>query len=349
MHFYYNPVTEEVRRMCWNQGDWRFYHYYEQWQRKTAEMAREICRKERIDILHQLNMIGFREPGYLWRVSRETGIPFVWGPVDAKERFPMAYVAEAPLKTRVFLRLKNIITTGQLRYGRRVHQAARTAAVVISASSNSVESFMRYFGIESLLMNETGTYPTAASEERWSDPATFDIVWVGKMDFRKQLGLAIRSVATAFHRDIRLHIVGSGNVEGYLHEAEKQGIADLCVIHGSVSHDEVLRLMRSSDLFLFTSVAEGTSTVIMEALQNDLPVLCFDTCGMSAVMTDEVGYKIPLSNPERSAKEFGEKIEYLYRHREVLEEMSRNCRKRAEELSWENKARKMVELYEEIL
>ena len=345
MHFYYNPVTEEVRRMCWNQGDWRFYHYYKQWQKKTAEMAREICKKEKIDILHQLNMIGFREPGYLWRVSRETGIPFVWGPVDAKERFPMAYAAEAPLKTRVFLRLKNIITAGQLRYGRRVHQAARTAAVVVSASSNSVESFRRYFGIESPLINETGTYPTTASEGRRADPATFDIVWVGKMDFRKQLGLAIRSVATAFHRDIRLHIVGSGNVEGYLHEAEKQGIADLCVIHGSVSHDEVLRLMRSADLFLFTSVAEGTPHVVLEAIGCGLPVLCFDTCGQGDCVTDEVGYKIPLSNPERSAKEFGEKIEYLYRHREVLEEMSRNCRKRAEELSWENKARKMAAMY----
>ena len=174
----------------------------------------------------------------------------------------------------------------------------------------------------------------------------FDIVWVENTDIRhKQLGLAIRSVATAFHRDIRLHIVGSGNVEEYLHEAEKQGIADLCVIHVSVSHDEVLRLMRASDLFLFTSVAEGTPHVVLEAIGCGLPVLCFDTCGQGDCVTDEVGYKIPLSNPERSAKEFGEKIEFLYRHREVLEEMSRNCRKRAEELSWENKARKMAAMY----
>ena len=174
----------------------------------------------------------------------------------------------------------------------------------------------------------------------------FDIVWVENTDIRhKQLGLAIRSVATAFHRDIRLHIVGSGNVEEYLHEAEKQGIADLCVIHVSVSHDEVLRLMRASDLFLFTSVAEGTPHVVLEAIGCGLPVLCFDTCGQGDCVTDEVGYKIPLSNPERSAKEFGEKIEFLYRHREVLEEMSRNCRKRAEELSWENKAKQMAAMY----
>lgn len=29
--FYYNPVSEKVRKMCWNQGDWRFYYYYHKW------------------------------------------------------------------------------------------------------------------------------------------------------------------------------------------------------------------------------------------------------------------------------------------------------------------------------
>lgn len=32
LHFYFNPVSERVRRMCWNQGDWRFYWHYRKWQ-----------------------------------------------------------------------------------------------------------------------------------------------------------------------------------------------------------------------------------------------------------------------------------------------------------------------------
>ena len=102
MHFYYNPVSEDIRRMCWNQGDWRFYKYYKRWQKSTTDIARKICKDEKIDILHQLNMIGFREPGYLWQISKETGIPFVWGPVDAKESFPLAYASGASLKTKAF-------------------------------------------------------------------------------------------------------------------------------------------------------------------------------------------------------------------------------------------------------
>ena len=88
MHFYYNPVSEEIRKMCWNQGDWRFYKYYREWQWKTYLLAKDICKEEKIDVSHQLNMIGFREPGYLWKLSQENGVPFVWGAVDAKDKFP---------------------------------------------------------------------------------------------------------------------------------------------------------------------------------------------------------------------------------------------------------------------
>ena len=216
MHFYYNPVPERIRQMCWNQGDWRFYKYYKDWQKKTADIAREICEKEKIDILHQLNMIGFREPGYLWQVSRETGIPFVWGPVDAKESFPMAYTNGASIKTKFFLLLKNIITKCQLRYGKRVHEAAITASLILSASSNSVISFKKYFGIESPLMNETGTYPVENQKNTSDERSSFDILWVGKTDFRKQLALAIKSVAAAYHPNIKLHIVGCGDMHEYL-------------------------------------------------------------------------------------------------------------------------------------
>ena len=158
MHFYYNPVSEEIRKMCWNQGDWRFYKYYKEWQWKTYLLAKDICKVEKIDVLHQLNMIGFREPGYLWKLSQENGVPFVWGPVDAKETFPMAYANSASLKTKLFLRLKNAITKYQLQYDRRVRAAVNQAGYVISASGNSVKSFKKFFDMESPLLNETGCH-----------------------------------------------------------------------------------------------------------------------------------------------------------------------------------------------
>ena len=311
MHFYYNPVSEEIRKMCWNQGDWRFYKYYKEWQWKTYLLAKDICKVEKMDVLHQLNMIGFREPGYLWKLSQENGVPFVWGPVDAKDKFPVAYLDGAGLKTKLFMRLKNFLTGIQLRHSKRVLLAAHQASVIFSASSNSQRSFKKYMNIDSPLLNETGCYVQDHPIVDKSGKDTFDVLWVGKMDFRKQLALALQSVAKSGNDKLRLHIVGGGDTESYQSLAESYGIADKCIWHGAISHDEVQNIMQKSDVFLFTSVAEGTPHVVLEAIGNNLPVVCFDTCGQGDAVNDKVGRKVPLSSPSQSARDFAKLLNEL--------------------------------------
>ena len=349
MHFYYNPVSEKIRKMCWNQGDWRFYKYYREWQWKTYLMAKDICSKEQIDILHQLNMIGFREPGYLWQLSKENGVPFVWGPVDAKDKFPVAYLDGAGLKTKLFMRLKNFLTGIQLRYSKRVLLAARQSSVIFSASSNSQRSFKKYMNIDSPLLNETGCYVQDHPIVDKTDKETFDVLWVGKMDFRKQLALALQTVAKSENNKLRLHIMGGGDAESYQSLAKSYGIADKCIWHGAVSHDEVQDIMQKSDIFLFTSVAEGTPHVVLEAISNNLPVVCFDTCGHGDAVNDKVGRKIPLSFPCQSVSDFAKLLNELEDNRSLLKQLSENCKERQQELSWEEKAKTMMEWYEKIL
>ena len=348
MHFYYNPVSEEIRKMCWNQGDWRFYKYYREWQWKTYLMAKDICSKEQIDILHQLNMIGFREPGYLWKLSEENELPFVWGPVDAKDKFPVAYLDGAEVKTKLFMRLKNFLTGIQLRYSGRVKKAARQSSVVFSASSNSQRSFKKYFGIDSPLLNETGCYIQNHPLEDKMGKDTFDVLWVGKMDFRKQLGLALMSIGKTGNDKIILHIVGGGEAEQYKSQVAALGIAERCVWHGNQPNDVVNNAMRNAQLFFFTSVSEDTSTVVLEAVSNHLPVLCFDTCGMATVIDSNVGRKIPLSNPAQSVNDFARILNELEHDRGLLKQLSANCRQRQIELSWEEKAKTMVKWYEKL-
>lgn len=349
MHFYYNPVSEEIRKMCWNQGDWRFYKYYREWQWKTYLMAKDICKVEKMDVLHQLNMIGFREPGYLWKLSQENGVPFVWGPVDAKDKFPVAYLDGAGLKTKLFMRLKNFLTGIQLRHSKRVLLAAHQASVIFSASSNSQRSFKKYMNIDSPLLNETGCYVQDHPLIDKSQKETFDVLWVGKLDFRKQLGIALQSVAITGNESIRLHIVGGGDAEPYKMLANTLGIKDKCIWHGAVSHDEVQSIMQNSDVFFFTSVAEGTPHVVLEAIGNNLPVVCFDTCGQGDAVNEKVGKKILLTNPSKSSQSFATILNEFEGNRDLLKQLSENCKQRQVELSWAEKAKTMVGWYEKIV
>lgn len=352
MHFFYNPVSEEIRKMCWNQGDWRFYKYYKEWQWKTYLMAKDICKDEKIDVLHQLNMIGFREPGYLWKLSQENGVPFVWGPIGGLKQFPTAYLKEAGLKMQLFMRLKNFLNIWQLKHEKRVDEALKTAKLLISSIPDSYRALKKYKGLESIVIPETGCFLSEDISTSRFDTEEFHIMWVGKFDFRKQLPLALQAVALAKNPKLKLDVYGSGSVgqvEMVKNIAEELGISDLVIWHGNQQNDVVMEAMRKAQLFFFTSVNEDTSTVVLEAVSNRLPVVCFDACGMSAVIGDSVGRKIALSHPSQSAHDFAQILNELEGNRALLKHLSENCKQRQMELSWEAKARKVVEEYERII
>ncbi|WP_299583619.1 glycosyltransferase [uncultured Sunxiuqinia sp.] len=350
IRFYYNPLSPNIREMCWNQGDWRFYYYYRKWQKRTLSIAKRIIEEESIDIVHQLNMIGFREPGFLWQLN---GQPFIWGPIDAKERFPLNYLNGTDFRTAMTIRLKNNFNYLQLKISGRVKQAVAQASYVVAASTDSQVTIEKYYGKKPILINETGCYVKEKSEfVDKTTKETFDILWVGKFDFRKQLGLAIQIIGALKNPRVKFHIIGDDqNMEGarYKKVAEKLNVEDVCIWHGKVPHERVQEIMRSCDLFLFTSVAEGTPHVVLESIGNNLPVVCFDTCGQGDVVNENIGIKVPLSHPSQSVNDFVEKISYLITNRRKLTELSENCFLRQHELSWDKKSKQMLSLYQKAI
>lgn len=349
MHFYYNPVSEEIRKMCWNQGDWRFYKHYKDWQWKTYLIAKDIVAKHHIDIVHQLNMIGFREPGYLWKIE---DVPFVWGPIGGLKQFPNAYLQGAGWKMKMFNLIKNRINIFQIKYDKRVRAALHRASLLISSIPDSYKAIKKYHDLESHIIPETGCFLSEDLPVDRFDSDEFHVLWVGKFDFRKQLPIAIKAVKISNNPRIILDVYGIGSKEQmqYINSlAENNGIANQIVWHGNQPNAVVMQAMKKAQLFLFTSVSEDTSTVVLEAISNRLPVLCFDACGFGAVIDDKVGMKIELSTPEQSASDFAQVMNILEQDRDLLKEMSVNCGIRQAELSWDNKVRQMVNLYKEIV
>lgn len=70
---------------------------------------------------------------------------------------------------------------------------------------------------------------------------------------------------------------------------------------------------------------------------------------MGYVINENTGKKIRLSNPQQSIIDFAKALNTLESNRNLLKEMSENCKARQQELSWDNKALQMVELYKKAL
>ena len=351
--FFYLPVPDKVRRICWNQGDWRFYYYYCQWQKQALKLSLQIIEEHHIDIIHQLNMIGFREPGYLWKINN---IPFVWGPIGGMNLYPEAYLSNLTLKESLFVKLKNRINRFQIRYEPRVQSAIKRADCLISAIPEVRDSIKDIYKKDSILISETGCNKVMdnlpINLERFEEKA-FRILWVGRFFNAKQLSLALHIIAQLKSLSgLTFHIVGEGTKKQqdyYQNLAKELGIEHLCHWHGKIPNDEVHQLMRSCQLFLFTSVSEATSTVVLEALENNLPIVCFDTCGFGLVVDETVGCKVRLSTTKQSILDFSDKIKYLYNNRGILKEKSIQTVNRVEEFSWDEKMRKLMSIYEQLL
>ena len=352
IHMYYHPVPERVRRMCWNQGDWRFYFHYARWQRQILPIARRIVAENGIDIIHMLNMVGFREPGYLWRIK---GLPYVWGPVAGNEMLDLKFLSDESCASRVKYWIKNVITRIQMEYSCRVAMVFKHSDAIITPVGSFSEHIVAKYRKIPYLISETGLengcVPAAMADTKHGPG--LDMMWVGRFVKRKKLDIALKTLAALpSDHDVRLHIVGFGmNDEDryYRAMAESLGVTDKCIWYGKLPNDETRKLMSEMDLLLFTSIHEATSTVVPEAIQARLPIVCHDICGFGPLIDDSIGRKIPLVSPEESVKGFASIISDFCIHRDMLVDMKPNFDKVAESLTYESKGRKVFEIYENLL
>lgn len=349
IQFHFIDIGEKARKMCWNQGDWRFYYFYKSYQKNVYKLAVELHEVYHFDIVHHLNMICFREPGYLWNLN---DCKFVWGPIGGFTELSSSYLQLLPKKMAYKNHLKNIIRKIIIKTNWRVKKAFKRADYLMAASNNSRIAIKKYYDLDVPVVNETGLEIVLnEASNRDFFQTKLKIVWVGRFIATKFLDLALKSLAKVGPNvDYEFHILGDGENRDYFKNiAMELGINDRCVWHGMIPREQVQTILANSHLFFFTSLVEGTSHAVLEAIANKLPILCFDTCGHGAIINDRMGIKVPVTTPEDSIQKFAEIITDLYLHREKLVNCTRTTQEDLEKLSWESKAKHMIATYESLV
>jgi len=103
--------------------------------------------------------------------------------------------------------------------------------------------------------------------------------------------------------DAELHILGEGYMQQpILFTIHDLGLTERVYMHGRVTPEEVRKHLQNSDVFMLSSLSEGISNAVLEAMCCGLPVVSTDCGGMSEAISDGVeGFLVPLHDPKAMA------------------------------------------------
>ena len=117
------------------------------------------------------------------------------------------------------------------------------------------------------------------------------LLFVGRMAAVKGVPLLLEAVAAlaADHPDLHLTLIGDGPDRTALEaRATGLGIADRCTFAGYRGQAEVAEALKSADIFVLPSFAEGVPVVLMEAMAAGLPVIATRIAGIPELVEDGI-------------------------------------------------------------
>ena len=338
-HFVHRTHHETLRKF-WPPS---YYWFYRSWHRRAYKLAKVLDKKENFDIVHQVTISGFREPGFLWKLGK----PFIWGPLGGFTDTPWCLLRCLGFVGAIHFGIRNILNGIQKRWGRSARAAAKHSATILTSTTKAVEEIRSFWGREAVLMNEVGL---ETGHQQYSSPAhevgtPLRICWAGEHIPRKALDLLLHALPLCKEK-MELHVLSKGpRMEAWKKLAHQLGLDDVVTFHGFVPREEAFRIMSSSHVFCITSVREDTSTVVFEAFRYGLPIIALDHCGFSTVIDETSGIKIPIYSHSQVIADYARHLDYLATNEDERQSLSAGALNRCQQFTWEAKMEVLNKLY----
>ena len=343
MRFFYIPRVRYLRtEKIWPPA--YLYTYKHQWQKAAYEAGKSLHREVGFDIVHQVTYEGFRVPGMLWKL----GPPFVWGPIGGLEQTTWALIPALGLRGAVHFAARNLWNDWDRRFSRTPRLAFDKAdGAIIAATTGIQREIRRFYGRESTVICEIGLPPiTREIPVRRLPSEPLHLLWCGRHIPGKALPFLFSALQLLPpHLKWKLTIAGDGPCSArWRRLAQAKGVSDRCEWLGQVARETVLRRMQTAHALVVTSVYDLTSTVVVEALANGLPVICPDHCGFKDAITPECGIKVPASSKRELVRGLADAIRLLFEE-DRRSELAKGALARSAAYRWEAKARAIDEIY----
>lgn len=179
-------------------------------------------------------------------------------------------------------------------YNFKFRRACRCADRVIAVSEYTKQEIMHYYhtpeskidvvyqGCDPVFSQEIEAGKLQEVKARYQLPDKF-VLYVGSIEERKNLLLAVEAVARLAARGERVHLVAVGRRTSYLDKIERrvaeEGIEDLFHVYHGVGYTDLPSFYRLASAFVYPSRVEGFGIPLLEAITAGVPAIgCTGSC-----------------------------------------------------------------------
>lgn len=332
-----------------------YYLSYRIWQWQAYQVAIKLHQQVHFDLIHQATFCGYREPGYLWRLSSHASgsgrrPAFVWGPLGGTQNFPMSMLSAVGKIGAAREALRTMLNRLSLRFGFRVRQAIRAADVVLAANTTVKRDLDKAFGCDVGLLLETGVNRTVPTKQKDGENS-LRVLWSGVVEPWKAAQLLVRAVALLPDAmSVQVRVVGDGSERRRCQRlAKKLGVDQRIQWLGEMEYNQALQQYAWANVFTFTSMRDTSGNVMLEALDAGLPVIAVDHQGAHDIITDQCGIKVPVESPQQCAQGIADAMRRLAEDPQLRDALSQGALARADQYCWSKQRKRMEEIYQDVL
>jgi len=147
--------------------------------------------------------------------------------------------------------------------------------------------------------------------------------------------------------DVLLLMVSSGSLKGKIEKFLKDNVLGSKVnIIGGIPNNKMPLYLSASDVYLSTSISDGTSLSLLEAIAMGLGLIVTDVPALKYWITEKNGILVQRNSPSQVA---GALEEYYYNRQLIRAHGDKNISIAKEKADWDKNYSKLREIYKNIL
>jgi glycosyltransferase involved in cell wall biosynthesis len=290
--------------------------------KEILPVARELHQTIQFDVAHHLTLASWRVPCHLWKL----GLPLVFGPVGGNEQFPSRFLPIlSPMAAAFELARKLSNTVSSFSPG--VRACIRQSAHVFAANAETESLLIRLrgtrIGISRMLAYshpDTGR-PGAAEIMQKSMDGPLRLFAGGSLDGRKGVAMALQALARAKNRGVKFNYRygGKGPEFNRIQKLVAQlGLQENVQLGDSLRGKDYEAELKASHIYLLPSLRDSAGITLAEAMLAGCVPVVADCGGPGQLVSEECGYKVPVSNPASLIEEIAKILIHLDQDRDEL-------------------------------